>query len=71
VDYGFVNCETVQERLALREVYKRVLVGEFHEGGCGDPMGLHDACMGGYSSMLGVDRLNSKFSRLMTNLGNP
>jgi hypothetical protein len=46
VDYGFVKCRTEQERLALKEVYQRVLVGVFPQGGCGDPMKLHEACMG-------------------------
>jgi hypothetical protein len=31
VDYGFINCETAQERLALKEVYKRAL-GVFPQG---------------------------------------
>jgi hypothetical protein len=69
VDYGFINCKTVQERLALKEVYKEVLVGGFLQEGYGDPMHLHDACVGGrlFEYVGGLVDLKKKFSRLMKN----
>ncbi|KAI6133803.1 hypothetical protein EV401DRAFT_1575486 [Pisolithus croceorrhizus] len=42
IDYGFLNCETVEEQFALKEIYKRLL--EIPQV---DPMELHAACVNG------------------------
>ncbi|KAL9055450.1 MAG: hypothetical protein Q9162_003548 [Coniocarpon cinnabarinum] len=40
VDYGFINCNTVEETCILMEVYRQVLKN-------GNPLELHNACVAG------------------------
>ncbi|KAI6137110.1 hypothetical protein F5141DRAFT_1209430 [Pisolithus sp. B1] len=66
IDYGFLNCETVEEQFALKETYKRLL--EIPQV---DPMDLHAACING--QLYGFARkylpdLQWRFRTLMTNL---
>src|ERR1700733_11186799 len=42
VDYGFVNCRTEEERLELREMYRRIF--DHYQA---DPVQLHEAAMSG------------------------
>ncbi|KAI6099387.1 hypothetical protein EDD17DRAFT_234075 [Pisolithus thermaeus] len=65
VDYGFFNCRTVEEKFALRGVYKELL-----ESPSVDPMKLHAACIKG--ELYGFARehkpnLQQRFKRIMTN----
>ncbi|KIK15396.1 hypothetical protein PISMIDRAFT_52970, partial [Pisolithus microcarpus 441] len=41
-DYGFFNCQTVEEKFALKGEYKELL-----ESPSVDPMKLHEACIKG------------------------
>ncbi|KAI5983585.1 hypothetical protein EDD15DRAFT_1859279 [Pisolithus albus] len=66
IDYGFLNCETVEEQLALKETYKRLL-----EIPRVDPMELHAACINGqlYSfTRKYLPDLQRRFRKLMKNL---
>ncbi|KAI6020958.1 hypothetical protein BKA83DRAFT_4494776 [Pisolithus microcarpus] len=66
IDYGFLNCETVEEQLALKEIYKRLL-----EIPRVDPMELHAACINGqlYSfTRKYLPDLQRRFRKLMKNL---
>ncbi|KAI6028952.1 hypothetical protein EDC04DRAFT_148170 [Pisolithus marmoratus] len=64
-DFGFFNCETVEERFALKETYKRLLQNPNL-----DPMELHAACIKG--ELYGFARtylpnLQQRFRKLMKN----
>ncbi|KAI5997799.1 hypothetical protein F5J12DRAFT_329143 [Pisolithus orientalis] len=64
-DYGFFNCETVEEQFALKETYKRLL-----EIPKVDPMELHVACIQG--ELYGFARthlpdLQWRFGKIMKN----
>ena len=65
VDYGFSNCNTVEEKFALRDVYKDLL----HSPRV-DPMELHAACIKGklYEFARQYNpNLKQRFKRLMKN----
>ncbi|KAH7884981.1 hypothetical protein F5I97DRAFT_1311550 [Phlebopus sp. FC_14] len=65
VDYGFFNCDTVEERSALKNVYKDLL-----ECPRADPMELHAACIKGKLYDFAKEylpRLEQRFVRLMKN----
>ncbi|KAI6137199.1 hypothetical protein F5141DRAFT_1209527 [Pisolithus sp. B1] len=65
VDYGFFNCQTVEEKFSLKGVYKELL-----ESPGVDPMKLHAACIKGklYDFARGhKPNLQRRFSRIMTN----
>ncbi|KAI6022501.1 hypothetical protein BKA83DRAFT_1211161 [Pisolithus microcarpus] len=65
-DYGFLNCETVEEQFALKEIYKRLL--EIPQV---DPMELHAACINGqlYNFVRTyLPDLHWRFSKLMKNV---
>ncbi|KAI6137196.1 hypothetical protein F5141DRAFT_72594 [Pisolithus sp. B1] len=64
-DYGFFNCQTVEEKFALKGVYKELL-----ESPSVDPMKLHAACIKGklYHFARGHEpKLQQRFERIMTN----
>lgn len=62
VDYGFMNCETVEETYILMEIYGRVL-----KVAC--PLGLHQACIEGKLADFASPhmRLNERWISLMRN----
>ncbi|KAL4069066.1 hypothetical protein J3A83DRAFT_3472439 [Scleroderma citrinum] len=65
VDYGFSNCNTVEEKFALKNVYKDLL-----QSPQVDPMELHAACVKGklYDFARQYDpNLKQRFRRLMRN----
>ena len=69
VDYGFANCRNEEEKVQLKEVYKKVF-----EDSHGDPLKLHEACLQGktYDYVRTTLKLKGKnqsplFSRLMKN----
>ncbi|KAI6037922.1 hypothetical protein EDC04DRAFT_2897095 [Pisolithus marmoratus] len=65
VDYGFFNCQSVEEKFALKRVYKEVL-----ESPLVDPMELHKACIQGrlYDFVCSHNpNLEQRFKRLMSN----
>ncbi|KAI6028949.1 hypothetical protein EDC04DRAFT_3142747 [Pisolithus marmoratus] len=64
-DYGFFNCETVEEHFSLKETYKRLLQNPNL-----DPMELHTACIKGelYSfARTYLPNLQPRFRKLMKN----
>ena len=63
-DYGFYNCNGDAERDELKYVYKQFFA--HHDA---DPIGLHDACIGGglFSYVNKFVKLKKKFNRLMQN----
>ncbi|KAI6028947.1 hypothetical protein EDC04DRAFT_3142746 [Pisolithus marmoratus] len=64
-DYGFFNCETVEEHFALKETYKLLL-----QNPDVNPMGLHAACIHGelYSfARMYLPNLQWRFRELMKN----
>jgi hypothetical protein len=70
VDYGFFNCQTEEEGVQLKEVYKKVF-----EDSNGDPLKLHEACLQGkiYDYVRTTLKLIKKdkgplFRRLMKNI---
>ncbi|KAI6037924.1 hypothetical protein EDC04DRAFT_3114111 [Pisolithus marmoratus] len=69
MDYGFFNCKTVEEKISLREIYRRLL-----ESPLVDPMDLHAACIQGELfdfARQHAPLLEQKFKRLMTNIYPP
>ncbi|KAI6105127.1 hypothetical protein EDD16DRAFT_1633679 [Pisolithus croceorrhizus] len=65
MDYGFFNCQSVEEKFALKGVYKEVLESPFV-----DPMELHTACIQGrlYDFVCQHNpNLEQRFKRLMAN----
>ncbi|KAI6137182.1 hypothetical protein F5141DRAFT_1209513 [Pisolithus sp. B1] len=65
MDYGFFNCQSVEEKFALKGVYKEVLESPFV-----DPMELHTACIQGrlYDFVCQHNpNLEQRFKRLMVN----
>lgn len=66
MDYGFSNCETVEEKNILKEVYRRLL-----QSSLVDPMDLHAACIQGKVfdfSRQHEPLLELRFGRLMSNI---
>lgn len=64
VDYGFVNCSTLEEHQELKAVYKVFFVEKK-----GDPMRLHEAAMQGrlFRHVGETIKLSKRFKRLMKN----
>jgi hypothetical protein len=64
VDYGFVNCKSEEEKMVLKEVYRK-----FFEPYNADPIKLHKAAIGGrlFEYVGTVVKLKKKFNRLMKN----
>lgn len=69
VDYGFMNCKTVQERVDLKGLYKK-----FFEAHDAKPLELHEAAIAGrlFAHVAKVVKIKNKdkkkFQRLMKNL---
>ncbi|KAI6165506.1 hypothetical protein EDD17DRAFT_1690553 [Pisolithus thermaeus] len=64
-DYGFFNCQTIEEKFSLKEVYKELL-----ESPGVDPMKLHAACIKGKLYAFAHEHkpnLQQRFKRIMTN----
>ncbi|KAI6000935.1 hypothetical protein EDC04DRAFT_3074700 [Pisolithus marmoratus] len=65
VDYGFFNCRSVEEKFALKGIYKEILESPFV-----DPMELHAACIQGKLCDFVCSHnpnLQQRFKRLMGN----
>ena len=69
VDYGFMNCKNLQERIDLKGVYKK-----FFEAQDAKPLGLHEAAIAGklFAHVATLVKIKNKdkkkFQRLMKNL---
>lgn len=65
VDYGFINCKGDNEKLALKECYKR-----YFQDLDGDPLKLHEAAIAGKTleCVEGVVKLNKKDHKIMRRL---
>ena len=63
VDYGFMNCDTVLEKLELKRFYEKLLA-------YGDPLDLHEACVRGeiydYATRV-LGNVESQFRPLVQN----
>ncbi|KAI6137198.1 hypothetical protein F5141DRAFT_1209526 [Pisolithus sp. B1] len=65
MDYGFFNCQTIEEKFSLKGVYKELL-----ESPSVDPMKLHAACIKGKLYDFAHEHkpnLQQRFKRIMTN----